>query len=384
MSEWIDYNKESLKQHKAHHWKLATQSKVELETMDDLSTYYSPWVAAPCIEINKDPEKAYDYTRKSNSVAVVSDWSAILWLWNLWALAWLPVMEWKAILFKKFWNIDTVPIVIKTQDPDEIINVVEQISPSFWGINLEDIAAPKCFYIESELKKRLNIPVFHDDQHWTAIVVLAGIINALKLRGWELKDQKIVISWAWAAAIAIGKLLWKAWATNIIFSDSKGIISLNRTDLNEYKKEIVSYNKDNISWTITEALVWADIFIWASKWNILKAEDIQNMNTKPIIFALANPTPEISPEEAKKWGAFIVATWRWDYPNQVNNVLVFPGIFRGALDARLSQITDKHAIIAAHTLASCVKNLTVDSILPTVLQKDIVERIAKAIIEGKE
>ena len=384
MTTWIDYNKKSLELHKAYHWKLATQSKVKLETMDDLSTYYSPWVAAPCIEIDKNPEKAYEYTWKSNSVAVVSDWSAILWLWNLWALAGLPVMEWKAILFKEFWNIDAVPIVVNTQDPDEIIKLVEQIAPSFWGINLEDIAAPKCFYIESELKKRLNIPVFHDDQHWTAIVVLAWIINALKLRTWELKNQKIVISWAGAAAIAIWKLLREAWAKNIIFSDSKGIISKSRNDLNEYKKEILAYNKDDISWTIKDALIWADIFIWASKWNILTSKDIKTMNTKPIIFALANPTPEISPEEAKKWWAFIIATWRWDYPNQVNNVLVFPGIFRGALDARLPQITEKHAVIAAHTLAACVKNLTVDSILPTVLEKDVANKIAKAIINGKE
>ncbi len=378
---WIDYNKESLKLHKSHHWKLATQSKVELENMDDLSTYYSPGVAAPCIEIDKDPKKAYDYTRKSNSVAVISDWSAILGLWNLWALAWLPVMEWKAILFKKFWNIDAVPIMIKTQDPDEIINTIEQIAPTFWGINLEDIAAPKCFYIESELKKKLNIPVFHDDQHGTAIVVLAGIINALKLRGWELKDQKIIIAWAGAAATAIWKLLWKAWAKNIIFSDSKGIISTSRNDLNQYKQEVVKFNKDNISWDLKSALKWADIFIGASKWNIITADDIKNMNTKPIIFALANPTPEISPEEAKKWGAFIIATWRWDYPNQVNNVLVFPGIFRGALDARISQINEEHQIIAAQTLASCVTNLTVNTILPTALQTDIVEKIAKAITD---
>ncbi len=383
MSSWIDYNEESLKLHKIHHWKLATQSKVELETMDDLSIYYSPWVAAPCIEIDKDPNKAYEYTRKSNSVAVISDWSAILGLWNLWALAWLPVMEWKAILFKKFWNIDAVPLVIDTQDPDEIIKLITQIAPSFWGINLEDIAAPKCFYIESELKKRLNIPVFHDDQHGTAIVVLAGIINALKLRGWELKDQKIVIAWAGAAATAIWKLLWKAWAQNIIFSDSKGIISDSRSDLNEYKQEIVKFNRDNISWTLKDALKWADIFIGASKWNIITADDIKNMNTKPIIFALANPTPEITPEEAKKWWAFIVATWRWDYPNQVNNVLVFPGIFRGVLDAHIQQITDEHKLVAAYTLASCVENLTVDSILPIAIQKHIVERIAKAITEIK-
>ena len=378
---WIDYNKESLKLHKNHHWKLATQPKVELENMDDLSIYYSPGVAAPCIEIDKDPKKAYDYTWKSNSVAVISDWSAILGLWNLWALAWLPVMEWKAILFKKFWNIDAVPIVIKTQDPDEIINVVEQIAPSFGGINLEDIAAPKCFYIESELKKRVNIPVFHDDQHGTAIVVLAWIINALKLKNWELKDQKIVIAWAGAAATAIWKLLWKAWAQNIIFSDSKGIISTSRNDLNQYKQEVIKFNKDDISWTLKDALKWADIFIGASKWNILTADDIKTMNSKPVIFALANPTPEISPEEAKKWGAYIIATGRWDYPNQVNNVLVFPGIFRGALDARISQINEEHQILAAQTLALCVKNLSVDSILPTALQTDIVEKIAKAITD---
>ena len=375
----MDYNQKSLELHKKYHWKLATQSKVKLDSMDDLSTYYSPWVAAPCIEIAKDPGKAYEYTRKSNSVAVISDWSAILWLWNLWATAWLPVMEWKAILFKKFWNIDAIPLMIDTQDPDEIIKIIECIAPSFWWINLEDIAAPKCFYIESELKKRLNIPVFHDDQHWTAIVVLAGIINALKLKNEKIEDQKIIISWAWAAALAIGKLLWKAWAKNIIFSDSKGILCSSRSDLNEYKKEVLPYNKNNISWTLKDAIKDANIFIWVSKWNLLNADDIKTMATKPIVFALANPTPEITPEEAKKWWAYIIATWRWDYPNQVNNVLVFPWIFRWALDAHISQITDEHKLIAAHTLAECIKDIDTDNIIPNALQEGIAERIAKSI-----
>jgi malate dehydrogenase (oxaloacetate-decarboxylating) len=288
-------------------------------------------------------------------------------------------MEWKAILFKKFWNIDAIPLMIDTQDSDEIIKIIECIAPSFWWINLEDIAAPKCFYIESELKKRLNIPVFHDDQHWTAIVVLAGIINALKLKNEKIEDQKIIISWAWAAALAIGKLLHKAWAKNIIFSDSKGILSSTRSDLNEYKKEVVPYNKNDISWTLKDAIKDANIFIWVSKWNLLKANDIKTMADKPTVFALANPTPEITPEEAKKWWAYIIATWRWDYPNQVNNVLVFPWIFRWALDAHISQITDEHKLIAAHTLAECIKDIDTDNIIPNALQEGIAEKIAKAI-----
>lgn len=375
----MDYNKESLIKHKELHWKIEIKSKVKLETMEDLSTFYSPWVAAPCLEIANDEKKAYDYTWKNNTVAVISDWSAVLWLWNIGGLAWLPVMEGKAMLFKEFWNIDAVPIVLSTQEPDEIINVIKQIAPNFWGINLEDIAAPKCFYIEEELKKRLNIPVFHDDQHWTAIVVLAGIYNALKLKNTELRSQKIVISWAWAAAIAIGKLLRKAWATNIIFWDSKWLLCSSRTDLNEYKKEVSKYNKNNISWTIKDALDWADIFIWVSKWDILNSEDIKKMNKDPIVFALANPIPEISPEEAKKWGAYIIATWRSDYPNQVNNVLVFPWIFRWALDWKLPKITDEHKLIAAKTLANCVENPWINHILPTALEAWIANKIAEAI-----
>ena len=375
----MDYGQKSIKQHLHYHWKLTTQSKVPLETKDDLSTYYTPWVAIPCLEIEKDKSLAYDYTWKNNSVAVVSDGSAVLWLWNIWPEAWLPVMEWKAILFKKYGNIDAIPIVLNTQDPDEIIKVVEAIAPTFGGINLEDIAAPNCFYIEEELKKRLNIPVFHDDQHGTAIVVLAWLTNALKLKNAELSSQKIVISWAWAAAIAIGKLLKKAWAWNIIFLDSKWVIHSWRTDLNKYKQEVSAWNLDQISGTLDNAIKWADIFIWVSKPELLHKEHIQSMNPDPIIFALANPTPEIMPDEAISAWAFIVATGRSDFPNQVNNVLAFPGIFRGALDGRISQITDEHKIAAAKALAEFIENLDKDHILPLAFEEWIANKVAEAV-----
>lgn len=375
----MDYAQESLKQHEIYKWKLSVQSKVPLNTKDDLSIYYTPGVAAPCLEIAENRESVYKYTRKNNSVAIVSDGSAVLWLWNIWAEAWLPVMEWKAILFKNYWNIDAVPIVLSTQNPDEIIKIVEWIAPTFWGINLEDIAAPNCFYIEEELKKRLNIPVFHDDQHGTAVVVLAWLINALKLKWEELSSQKIVISGAWAAAIAIGKLLKKAWAENIIFLDSKWAIYSWREWLNKYKEEVAVWNKDQLSWSLDDVIWWADIFIWVSKPWLLHAEHIQKMAEKPIIFALANPTPEIMPDEAKTAWAFIVATGRSDFPNQVNNVLAFPGIFRGALDARIPQITDEHKIAAAHALANAVKNPDCEHIIPSAFDEWIADLVAEAV-----
>lgn len=375
----MDYAQEAINQHKKYHWKLTTQSKVPLETKDDLATYYTPGVATPCLEIANDKNLAYEYTWKNNSIAVVSDWSAVLWLGNIWPEAGLPVMEWKAILFKKYWNIDAIPIVLDTQNPDEIIKVVEAIAPTFWGINLEDIAAPNCFYIEEELKKRLSIPVFHDDQHWTAVVVLAGLINALKLKNTDFSTQKIVISWAWAAAIAIGKLLKKAWTENIIFLDSKWIIHEWRDDLNKYKKEIAPWNIEQISWTLDDAIKWADVFIWVSKPGLLHKEHIQSMNSNPIIFALANPTPEIMPDEAKEAWAFIVATWRSDFPNQVNNVLAFPGIFRGALDARIPQITDEHKIAAAKALANFVENPGREHIIPSAFDEWIADKVAEAV-----
>ena len=375
----MDYAQEAINQHRRYHWKLATQSKVPLETKDELATYYTPGVAAPCLEIAENKDLAYDYTWKNNSVAIVSDGSAVLWLWNIWPEAWLPVMEWKAILFKKYGNIDAIPIVLNTQNPDEIIKVVEAIAPTFGWINLEDIAAPNCFYIEEELKKRLNIPVFHDDQHWTAIVVLAGLINSLKLKNAEIYTQKFVISGAGAAAIAIGKLLKKAWAWNIIFLDSKWVIHNGRTDLNPYKQSVAWWNIEQISWTLDDAIKWADIFIWVSKPGLLHKEHIQLMNKNPIIFSLANPTPEIMPNEAKEWWAFIVATWRCDFPNQVNNVLAFPGVFRGALDARIPQITDEHKIAAAKALAEFVKNPGHEHIIPSAFDEWVADIVAEAV-----
>ena len=375
----MDYTQHSLALHEKYQGKISIISKVPLGTKDDLSTFYSPGVAAPCLEIAKNPQMAYRYTMKKNTIAIISDGSAVLGLGNIGAEAWLPVMEGKAILFKKFWGVNAVPLVIKTQDPDEIIQFVENIAPSFWGINLEDIAAPKCFYVEEELKKRLNIPVFHDDQHGTAIVVLAGLMNAVALKNQTLEEQKVIISGAWAAAIAIGKLLHKAGVQDIVFVDSKGIISPDREDLNQYKKEVLSFSKNQTSWTLLDGLKERSVFIGVSKGNLVKAEDLKQMDEKPIIFALANPDPEITPEEAQKGGAFIVATGRSDYPNQINNLLAFPGIFRGALDAGISQITDEHKLAAAYALAKKVKNLSVDHILPSVFEEWIADAVAEAV-----
>lgn len=376
----MDYFKKSLEEHKKYKWKLEIKPKVPLDTKEDLSIFYTPWVAEPCKKIYENPNLAYDYTWKNNSVAVISDWSAVLWLWNIWWLAWLPVMEGKAILFKKFWWIDAVPTVLKTQDPDEIIKIIEAISPTFWWINLEDIAAPKCFYIEEKLKEKLDIPVFHDDQHWTAIVVLAGLINALKLVNKKINTIKVVINWAGAAWIAIAKLLHKYWIKNIITIDSKWIIYKWREKLNKYKEEIAEYNIENIKWNLKDALKWADVFIWVSKPNLLSAEDIKLMAEKPIVFALSNPIPEIMPDEAKKWWAFIVATWRSDFPNQVNNLLAFPWIFKWALEARLKQIEDKHKIAAAEALANYVwDKLSPDYILPSALDKNVANVISEAV-----
>jgi len=376
----MDYFKKSLEEHKKHKWKLEVRSKVPLKNKEDLSIYYTPGVAEPCRQIAKNPTEAYNYTWKNNSVAVVSDGSAVLGLWNIWWLAWLPVMEGKAILFKEFGWVDAVPIVLNTQDPDEIVKVVEAIAPTFGWINLEDIAAPKCFYIEEELKKRLNIPVFHDDQHGTAIVVLAGLINALKLANKNFNKIKVVISGAGAAGIAIAKLLHKYGVKNIILLDSKWIIYSGRENLNKYKEEVAQYNIENVKGWLKEALKWADVFIWVSKPNLLTSEDIKLMSEKPIVFALSNPIPEIMPDEAKKWWAFIVATWRSDFPNQVNNLLAFPGIFRWALDARIPQIEDKHKIAAAEALANYVwDKLSPEYILPSPLDKNVAKVVAEAV-----
>ncbi len=375
----MDYYALSLLKHKEYRWKLEVKSKVPLKTREDLSTYYSPGVAQPCLEIAKDPKTAYDYTWKWNTIAIVSDGSAVLGLWNIWGLASLPVMEWKSVLFKEFGGVNCIPIVLNTQDPDEIIKIIEGISPTFGGINLEDISAPNCFYIEEELKKRLNIPVFHDDQHGTAVVVLAGIINALSLVGKKKEDIKVVLNWPGAAGIAIIKLLWLYGVKHIVAVDTQWTINSQRTDINIYKKSILQYNINDEDWDLKQVLKWADIFIWTSKGNILTKQDIATMAPQSIVFSLANPIPEIMPDEAKAWWAYIVGTGRSDFPNQINNLLVFPWIFRWALDAGLKQIEEKHKLAAAIALAWYVKNLSPENIIPSPLDKNVAGIIAEAV-----
>ncbi len=377
----MDFYSLSVQKHLQYNWKLTTKSKVPLNTKEDLSTYYSPWVAQPCREIAQNPSMAYKLTWKNNTIAVVSDWTAVLWLWNIWWLAWLPVMEWKAILFKEFGWVDAIPIVLKTQDPDEIIKIVENISPTFGWINLEDIKAPQCFYIEEQLQSKLDIPIFHDDQHWTAIVVLAWLINALKITNRDIGNIKIIVQWAWAAWIAIVKLLKEYWAQNVIVFDSKWAIYSNRNDLNKYKKEISDLNKDNFKGSMYEALIDADVFIWVWwQWWSLNVEVIQTMKSDPIIFAISNPTSEITPQEAKKWWAKIIATWRSDYPNQINNVLVFPWIFRWILDWWIKKIENKHKIAAAQAIANYVSNPNENMIIPNPLDKNISKIVANAVM----
>ncbi len=376
----MDYFKESLKLHEKLQWKVETCSKPKIENKDDLSVVYTPWVAAPCKEIAKNPEDAYKYTLKSNTVAVISDGSAVLGLGNIGWLAGLPVMEGKCNLFKEFAQVNAFPIVLDTQDTEEIIKTIKNISITFGWINLEDISAPRCFEIEERLKKELNIPVFHDDQHWTAIVVLAGLINSLKITGKDKSNIKVVVNWLGAAWTAIVKLLHLYGVKNIIACDSKWIISKDRKDLNEIKKQILEItNPQNITGKLEDAIKWADVFIWVSVGWILKPEMVKSMANDPIIFAMANPIPEIMPEEAKKAGAKIVATWRSDYPNQLNNVLVFPGVFKWALKNRIVQITDEHKIKAAQALANYVKNPTCDNIIPSPLDKNVADVVASVI-----
>lgn len=375
----MDYQALSLKKHAEYKGKFSTSIKVPMETKEDLATYYSPGVAAPCLAIEQDPSKAYEYTSKNNTVAIISDGTAVLWLGNIGWLASLPVMEWKAALFKRFGGVDWVPIVLDTQDPEKVVETIKNIAPTFWGINIEDIKAPECFYIEEQLKKELNIPVFHDDQHGTAIVVLAGIINWLRITDRQIQDCKIVISWAGAAGIAIAKLLAKYGATNIIMYDSRGAIYQGRDNLNPYKESIAEYNKDNFQGRIQEWLSWADIFIGISKANLLTSDDISKMKKDSMVFALANPVPEIMPDEAKKWGALIVSTGRSDFPNQVNNVLAFPGLFRGVLDAWISVITDEHKLEVAQAIAHYINNPTPDYIVPTALDEGVAQSVAEAI-----
>ena len=383
----MDYNKKSLELHKKLKGKIEIKSKVNLKTKEDLSLAYTPGVAEVSRKIAEDVNKIYDYTIKGNSVAVISDGSAVLGLGNLGAEAALPVMEGKAVLFKELAGIDAFPIVLKEQNIEKTISTIKNISPVFGGINLEDFKAPECFEIESQLQD-LGIPVMHDDQHGTAVVVLAGLINSLRLKKADKKNVKVVVNGAGAAGIAIVKLLLKYGFKNILNLDSKGIIYKGRGDLNKYKKEIAEIlssacdfdyeNKECVLGGLPSALKGADIFIGVSKAGVLKPEMIKLMNKKPIIFAMANPEPEINPDDAKKAGAFIIATGRSDFPNQVNNVLAFPGIFRGALDIKAKKITDEMKIAAAEALAGLIKP-RVDKILPEALDKSVVLKVADAV-----
>lgn len=389
-----DIYEESIRLHKKEKGKLEIRSKVEVKTREDLSKVYTPGVAEVSRQIAQDELKAYELTIKNNSVAIISDGSAVLGLGNIGPYAAIPVMEGKAILFKEYANIDAFPITVRTQNSFEIINLVKNISPVFGGINLEDIAAPRCFEIEDALQK-IGIPVFHDDQHGTAIVLLAALINSAKLAGKKLTDLKVVINGAGAAGTAIANLLLCVGydpkvctpVKEIIVCDSEGIINKARSDIqnNPHKMMLASItNRQNREGKLSDAIENADVFIGVSKGNSFAPNLIKKMNEKPIILAMANPIPEIMPDKAKEAGAFIVGTGRSDFPNQVNNVLAFPGVFRGALDARATTITNHMKIMAAFALANAVKDLSPKNILPSPLDKSVVPAVAKAVKKAYE
>lgn len=372
----------ALELHKKFKGKIETKLKVPLETKEDLSLAYTPGVAEPCKEINENPDKVYEYTNKGNLVAVVTDGSAVLGLGNIGGEAGYPVMEGKAALFKKFAAIDAIPICLNTQEPEEIVQIVKALEPTFGGINLEDISAPRCFEIEKRLIDEMNIPVFHDDQHGTAIVVLAGLINALKLVGKNKQDCTVIINGAGAAGVAVTKLLLKWGIGNAIMCDSKGVIHSGRDDLNWIKKDMADItNKHGMQGGLADAMKGSDVFIGVSAPDIVSEQMIQSMNDKPIVFAMANPVPEIMPDKAKAAGAAVVATGRSDFSNQVNNVLAFPGIFRAVLDLRISKITDEMKIASADAIASLIDEdkLNADYVIPGVFDDGVVEAIVTRI-----
>ncbi|WP_186428787.1 NADP-dependent malic enzyme [Clostridium sp. BSD9I1] len=378
----MNIKEEALKLHSEKKGKLEVIGKVEVKNRQDLALAYTPGVAEPCLKIAEDKEKAYEYTIKGNTIGVVTNGTAVLGLGNIGPLAGLPVMEGKALLFKEFSGIDAFPICIDSEDPEEIIKTVKLISPVFGGINLEDIKAPECFYIEKRLKEELNIPVFHDDQHGTAIVVLAGLYNALKLVGKEISKAKIVINGAGSAGIAICKLLLNAGAQNIVMCDIKGALVEGDETLNSAQQEIAKVtNREKEIGTLKDIIKGRDVFIGVSAPNIVTKEMVSTMNEESILFAMANPTPEIMPDEAKLGGARVVATGRSDFPNQINNVLVFPGIFKGALEARATGITEEMKLAAAKGIASIVKDeeLKDDYIIPDVFNKAVCEAVANEV-----
>lgn len=381
----MDYNKKALEMHKNFRGKLEVCSKVPVENKDDLSTAYTPGVAEPCREIHKDISKVYDYTTKGNMVAVVTDGTAVLGLGDIGPEAALPVMEGKAVLFKNFGGVDAFPICLNTKSVDEIVSIVYGISPGFGGINLEDISAPRCFEIEEKLKKMLDIPVFHDDQHGTAIVVVSALINSLKLKNKSFNQVEAVINGAGSAGVAIAKLLLSVGMKNIILCDRKGALELSREDLNPSKVELAKVTNYNHEKGSLETIIKnKDIFIGVSAPGVVTKEMIQSMNAQPIVLAMANPIPEIFPDEAKAGGAFIVGTGRSDFPNQVNNVLAFPGIFRGALDVRARDINESMKIAAAYAIAETLDetDLDRDCILPKAFDPNVGKNVAKAVAKA--
>ena len=380
----MDYNKLSLEMHEKHKGKIAIRPKVEVKTRDDLSTAYTPGVAEPCRKIRDNKEDVYRYTAKGNLVAVVSDGTAVLGLGDIGPEAAMPVMEGKALLFKEFADIDAFPICLDTKDTEEIIETVKRIAPVFGGINLEDISAPRCFEIERRLKEELDIPVFHDDQHGTAIVVAAGLINALKCVGKTMEEADIVINGAGSAGISICRLLLQFGVGNIVLVDQKGALCPGEEWMNDAQKEMAEKtNKNRQTGPLSEIIKGKDVFIGVSAPNIVTAEMVSEMADNAVIFAMANPTPEIMPDEAKKGGAKVVATGRSDFPNQINNVLVFPGIFRGALDARAGQITENMKIAAAKAIAGIISDeeLNEEYIIPGAFDERVCDAVARAVAE---
>lgn len=381
----MNYFEESLKLHEKHKGKIEVVSKMKVETREDLSLAYTPGVAEPCRKIHENEENVYKYTSKGNIVAVVTDGTAVLGLGDIGPKAALPVMEGKSILFKEFADVDAFPICLDTKDVDEIVNAVKLIAPGLGGINLEDIGAPRCFEIEERLKKILDIPVFHDDQHGTAIVVLAGLINALKIVNKKIEDINIVINGAGAAGTAISNLLLSAGAKNIIVCDRTGAIYKEREKMNDAKLILAqTTNLGSKSGSLADVLVGADVFIGVSSADSVKPEMVRSMNSDAIILAMANPTPEIMPDLAKEAGARVIGTGRSDFPNQINNVLVFPGVFRGALDVRAKEINEEMKLAAAYAIAGYIdeKDLSEENIIPSALDKGVAKVVAKAIADA--
>lgn len=377
-------NEKALEMHEKWQGKIEVISRARIETREDLSLAYTPGVAQPCLEIEKDPDLAYKYTRRGNLVAVITDGTAVLGLGDIGGLAGMPVMEGKCCLFKEFGGVDAIPLCVKSKDPDEIVRTIELISDSFGGINLEDISAPRCFEVERKLQEKLDIPVFHDDQHGTAIVVGAAVMNAVKLAGKKLSEVTVVINGAGAAGIAIGKFLLSLGIGDLVMVDINGVINRDENYENPAHAEMAKLtNRDNVKGGLADAMKGADVFVGVSRPNLVTPEMVRSMADKPILFPMANPNPEITYDLAKESGAYIVGTGRSDYPNQINNVLVFPGLFKGALAVRARAITENMKLAAAHAIAALVpdEKLSPEYIIPSALDKSVAAAVAKSVGE---